>query len=303
MRPTPPLLVLLAMLAPRVAAANPCEAEVTDLAGKVTRLENLVAADRAVVNSAETSGRQGALVLDALRQKLQDDERELQLAWQRLLESQERCNRLIAEESRIARADATAVVALDVKAAYAIPVGNVWGSSPWNPALPMSAQWTGAVPLEVAARYRFTPGISAGAYFQWGPALVTSTGPDGIAGGSGYDMRLGVEAVYDFAPGTLLDPWISLGTGWGWSQYSGTTGGGNDASITMSGWEYLNFQAGLDFSLAPGFDLGPYMGFVAGSYTNIVATGASQGWGGAIPTDARAFHAWIQFGAKGTAKF
>ena len=43
------LLLALSLLAPGVAAAHPCEATVKELAGEVTRLENLVAADREVV--------------------------------------------------------------------------------------------------------------------------------------------------------------------------------------------------------------------------------------------------------------
>ena len=192
---------------------------------------------------------------------------------------------------------------LEATVAYAFPLGNVWGSSSWNPAVPMSVAWTGAIPLGVAGRYWFTPNVSAGAYFQWGSALLASPGFDGIAGTSGYDLRLGIEFAYGFAPEAALDPWVSVGTGWEWTQYSGTKGTGEIASVSMSGWEYLNVQAGLEFKLTPVFGIGPYVGFVAGNYTNIVASGASQGWGGAIPPDARSFHGWLQFGAKGTATF
>jgi hypothetical protein len=303
MRSTMPLLAVLAMLAPTPAAAHPCEAEVNDLAAKVTRLENLVAADRAVVNSAAAAGPQGAVVFDTVEKKLQADQDELRLAWKRLLESQESCNRHIATEARAAQAGTRRVVALDVKAAYAIPVGDVWGSSSWNPAWPMSGAWTGAVPLEIAARYRFTPSLSAGAFFQWGPAFVTSTGFAQIAGSSGSDMRLGIELVYAFTPGAALDPWVGLGTGWQWTSYSSSS-----ASVTLSGWEYLNVQAGLDFALGQALAIGPYLGFAGGNYTNIFASGAANtgvgnDYGGAIPTGARSFHAWIQLGVKGTAAF
>ena len=293
-----PLLAVLALLAPGVAAAHACEEEVEDLAGKVTRLENLVAADRAVVKSAASIGGQSALVLEALEQKLQSDQADLQQAWQRLLESQRRCTRLVDEEARAARGELMALVALDVKAAYAIPVGNVWGSSSWNPAAPMSGAWTGAVPLEVAVRYLFTPNVSAGAYFQWGPAFVTSPGFNQRTGSSGSDMRVGVELMYELDPESEINPWFLLGTGWGWTSYSAS-----NASTTLSGWDYLKVQAGVDLKLAQAFSLGPYVGFSAGTYTNIVATGAWQGWGGAVPLDARSFHGWLQYGLSGTAKF
>ena len=298
-----PLLLALLLLAPGVAAAHPCEATVKDLAGEVTRLENLVAADREVLNKAASTRQESALVFEKLERKRVEDEAELRIAWQRLLDAQEFCSQLMGAEALAARRTARPLFALDVKVAYAVPVGNVWGSSTWDefgyhPAWPMSGAWTGAVPLEVAGRYRFTPGLSAGVYFQWGPAFVTSSAFNGIAGTSGYDMRVGIEAVYGFMPEASWNPWVSLGTGWEWTQYAG-----QGASVTMSGWEFLNVQAGVDFRLSSTFGLGPYVGFLGGNYTNISATGSAQGWGGAIPSGGRAFHGWIQFGLKGTATF
>jgi hypothetical protein len=303
LRTVTPLLLALPLLVPGLAAAHPCEAAVKDLAGEVTRLENLVAADREVVNKAASTRQESALVFEKLDRKLQADSADLRLAWQRLLEAQEGCNQLVGEEIQAGRGNARPLFALDVKVAYAVPVGNVWGSSTWDdfgyhPAWAMSDAWTGAVPLSVAGRYRFTPGLSAGVYFQWGPAFVTSPGFNAIAGTSGFDMRVGIEAVYGFMPEASWNPWVSLGTGWEWTQYSG-----QGASVTMSGWEFLNVQVGVDFRLSPTFAIGPYLGFLGGNYTTITATGTAQGWGGAIPSGGRSFHGWLQFGLKGTATF
>jgi hypothetical protein len=303
MRPTVTLLLALSLLVPGVAAAHPCEATVKGLASEVTRLENLVAADREVVNKAASTRQESALIFEKLDRKLVEDEAELRIGWQRLLEAQELCSQLVGAETRTARRNARPLFALDVKVAYAVPVGSGWGSSTWedfgyHPAWPMTDAWTGAVPLEVAGRYRFTPALSAGVYFQWGPAFVTSSAFNGIAGTSGYDMRVGVEAVYGFMPDASWNPWVSLGTGWEWTQYAG-----QDASFTMSGWEFLNVQAGVDFRLSPTFGLGPYLGFVGGNYTNFSAVSAGVNSGGAIPSGGRAFHGWLQFGLKGTATF
>ncbi len=195
--------------------------------------------------------------------------------------------------------DAMAQVALDLKVGYALPVGDVWVASPWNPAWSMTSVWTGAVPVEVAARYRFTPNISVGPYFQWGPAFTTSTGFDSISGSSGTTMRLGLELVYGITPDAGMNPWVSYGTGWEWTRYSGTKSG-QSAAVTVDGWEYLNVQAGLDFNVAKAFAAGPYVGFSAGTYSSIVASGASTGWGGSVELSARSFHGWFQFGVKGT---
>jgi hypothetical protein len=199
---------------------------------------------------------------------------------------------------------AMAQVALDLKLGYGIPMGTVWAASPWNPSWSMSRAWTGSIPIEVGARYRVTPAISLGAYFGWGPAFVTSTGFDSIAGSSGSDMRLGIQLAYTLSADRAMSPWFSIGTGWEWTNYSGTKGG-QSASITVNGWEYLNVQTGLDFNVAKAFAVGPYIGFLAGTYSSIVASGASNtgpggNWGGSIDPAARSFHGWFQFGVKGT---
>jgi hypothetical protein len=199
---------------------------------------------------------------------------------------------------------AMAQVALDLKLGYGVPMGTVWAASPWNPAWSMSNAWTGSVPIEVGARYRITPAISLGAYFGWGPAFVTSTGFAGIAGSSGSDMRLGIQLAYTFSADRPMSPWFSVGTGWEWTSFSGTSSG-QDASVTMNGWEYLNLQTGLDFNVARAFAIGPYVGFLAGTYSSIVASGAANtgpgnNYGGAIDPAARSFHGWFQFGVKGT---
>jgi len=190
---------------------------------------------------------------------------------------------------------ASAQFSFDLKAAYALPLGNVWGTSPWNPSLAMTSAWSGAIPFEVGARYHVTPNTSLGLYFQWGPAFTTASAFDNIAGTSGSDMRVGLELMYEFSPQEALNPWFLIGTGWEWTTYSGKS-----SSITVNGWEYLNVQAGLDFKLANAFGIGPYVGFLAGTYSNISATGTSLGWGGSIPSDGRSFHGWLQFGVKAT---
>jgi hypothetical protein len=296
------ILVVLAGLLPGLAQAHPCEATVKDLAGEVTRLENLVAADREVLNQAASTRQESALVFEQLDRKLQLDNADLRLAWQRLLDAQESCNQLVGYEAMIRRKGAQPTFALDVKVAYAVPVGNVWSASTWDngvhAAWAMSDTWTGSVPLGVAGRYRFTPGLSAGVYFQWGPAFVTSGGFPGVAATSGYDMRVGIEAVYGFLPDAPWNPWVSLGTGWEWTQVAG-----QGSTVTLSGWEFLNVQAGLDFRLSPTFGVGPYLGFVGGNYTNFSSVSGGIDAGGAIPSGGRAFHGWIQFGIKGTATF
>jgi hypothetical protein len=194
---------------------------------------------------------------------------------------------------------AEAQVSLDLKLGYALPTGNVieYGGSDF--AGPMKNTWSGAIPIEAAGRYRFSPAFSAGVYFQYDPALIASRLCATGMTCSGYDMRVGVEAVYGFLPDKFLNPWVSLGTGWEWSRFSIATAT-DSAAFTYSGWEYFNVQAGLDFNLSRTFAVGPYLGYFGGSYTSLSATQSGVSASASVPSEFRSFHGWIQFGAKGT---
>ena len=188
---------------------------------------------------------------------------------------------------------AMAQVSLDLKLGYSIPTGNAVTDAA------MSDAFSGALPIEAAARYRFTPNLSAGIYFQYGPAFISSTTCESGVSCSGYDMRLGIQAVYGFLPDGGMNPWVSLGTGWEWTQLKASAAG-QSASATFSGWEYFNVQAGVDFPLSKMFALGPYVGYFGGTYTNVSSSGFAEFINGSIPSEDRAFHGWFQFGVKGT---
>lgn len=192
---------------------------------------------------------------------------------------------------------AAAQVALDLKLAYAIPTGNAVTTPEATAA--MSDAWSGALPIGVGARYRFTPSISAGVTFQFAPAFVASRSCDPGTSCSGYDMRVGIEAVYGFMPGGSWNPWVSLGTGWEWSQLK-VSGGGQSVTTTFSGWEYFNVQAGVDFPLSREFAIGPYLGYSGGTYTSLSLNSLLVSESGSIPSANRSFHGWFQFGVKGS---
>ena len=194
---------------------------------------------------------------------------------------------------------AEAQVALDLKLGYALPTGDVieFGGSDFYG--PMKNTWSGAIPIEVAGRYRFSPSFSAGVYFQYDPVLIASRLCANGMTCSGYDMRVGVEAVYGFFPDGFLNPWVSVGTGWEWANFSIATAT-DSAAFTYSGWEYFNVQAGLDFNLSRMFAVGPYVGYFGGTFTSMSSTQAGASASASIPSEFRAFHGWIQFGAKGT---
>jgi hypothetical protein len=176
---------------------------------------------------------------------------------------------------------AEAQVTLDFKVAYEVPSGDLAGGTA------MSRVWAGAIPLEVAGRYHFTPSLCV-------PSL---TGCDTT---SGYDMRTGVEAVFEFLPGQRMNPWLSLGTGWEWTHFSLSYATTPPAAwkMTYNGWEYFNVQVGADVALSRTIGLGPYVGFFGGSYTSGTSTTNSGSETGRVQN--RAFHGWWQFGIRCT---
>ncbi len=195
---------------------------------------------------------------------------------------------------------AEAQVSIDLKVGYEIPTGDstsLGGITEYFG--PMNHIWSGAIPIGVAGRYRFSPSFSAGVYFQYNPAFVASFSCSTGLTCSGYNMRIGVEAVYGFLPERFLNPWVSLGTGWQWTHASISDGVQSNA-FTLSGWEYFNVQVGLDFNLSKMFAVGPYVGYFGGQYTSKTADISGVNESGSIDSEFRAFHGWIQFGAKGT---
>jgi len=208
---------------------------------------------------------------------------------------------LVVAAALVVAHPAEAQVAIDLKVGYGLPTGDMVALGGVNNDYvgAMSQVWSGAVPVEVAGRYRFSPKLSVGVYFQYAPALMAAWSCSTGLTCSGYDMRAGVEAVYGFLPDRFLNPWVSVGTGWEWTNLH-VTDNILTNTVNFSGWEYFNVQAGLDFQLSKTFAIGPYVGYFGGSYTSLSADISGTTESGTIASEFRAFHGWIQFGAKGT---
>ena len=198
---------------------------------------------------------------------------------------------------------ARAQVAIDVKAGYALPTGNVASasteSSYWKGAL--SNFVSGAIPLEIAGRYRFTPKFSAGIYFQYAPAFTAAFICQPAFSCSTSNVRVGAEAVYGFLPDSTFNPWVSVGSGWEWLNQtvdipSTATVAGSTQKLGLNGWEWFNVQVGADWNLSKMFAAGPYVGFFGGQYSSATDNTGSR----AIDSANRQFHGWMQLGLKGT---
>lgn len=191
----------------------------------------------------------------------------------------------------VARADPQSGLSLGLRVGYGVAVGDAASGAS------QSDYFSGQVPLQADAMYRFDRNWSVGLYFQYGFAFISSTlcpSASGISC-SGSDTRFGAQLHYRFDSQGFL-PWVGLGLGYEWSTISGSAGGVSADIVKFDGFEYLNFQVGGDWLVSPNFRLGPYVQFTLAQYSN--AQIPILGISGSISNTA--MHEWLQFGVKGT---
>ena len=174
--------------------------------------------------------------------------------------------------SAAARAEEDQGVQLAARVGFTLPFGSVLGDNGGG-ASSFSDTFTGFIPFELEAGYRINPNIMVGAFLQYGIGL-----PKNCATGascSGHDISFGIQGHYHFAPKEQIDPWGGVGIGYeilGLSQ-SGSTSNGD---LTLSGFQYITLQGGVDFPVAANFKLAPFINLAIGSYTNESFNGNSS---------------------------
>jgi len=125
------------------------------------------------------------------------------------------------------------------------------------------------VPFWFDVGYRIIPEIYVGGYFQYGFG-ITHNCPDG-ASCSANDIRLGANIHYHPRAGYAVDPWLGFGVGYEFFNLS-SSGGGQSADGHANGFEFANFQAGIDFHASPSFRVGPFLSFSVDETTSESAT-------------------------------
>ncbi len=185
---------------------------------------------------------------------------------------------------------------LGLRLGYGIPLGSAAENEKLNDLV------SGQVPIWVDAGYRFAPNIMAGLYFQYGFAFLPDSSCPSPASCSASDIRFGIQGQYRFMPRESVDPWLGLGIGYEWLDYS-VSAGGFDASAGVHGWEFLHLQGGADFKVADGFGIGPFLDFSLGQYSSgSVTTSAlpvlGQPVSGSGDIQNKALHEWLTLGVR-----
>jgi hypothetical protein len=174
---------------------------------------------------------------------------------------------------------------LGARLAYALPMGSL------EQGQTLSDGISGGIPITIEAAYRFTPNLSAGLAGQY--AYMLTKNCDTGASCSASDYQILLEAIYNVRMGSTIDPWFGLGVGY--ERLSLTeSGGGLDASGSVSGWGLATVQVGGDFAAAPQVDVGPFVSFSVGKY------GSASSGGNSADIPSTAFHEWLQIGVRGT---
>ncbi len=185
-------------------------------------------------------------------------------------------------------------IKLGLRLGYGLPMGKETGDATIGDAtiagVKLGDDLSGQVPIWIDAGYLVTPHILVGLYGQYGFASAKDC-PNGVSC-SAHDIRFGVQGQYHFLPGGA-DPWLGLGIGR--ESLTGSTSGAINHDISMSGWELLNLQGGVDFAaLGDTLSVGPFVSFSLDQFTDTSLDGQSQ----SIPTTA--LHEWLTLGVKGT---
>jgi hypothetical protein len=179
-----------------------------------------------------------------------------------------------------------------VRVGLAFPLGDIAQDA----ALVDSIAWS--VPLQIDAGARIGPAF-VGGYFSYAFGKAGSK-LDGLASKSASDVRVGFEVLWHFAPGASVDPWAGLGIGYEWLNFSAPVGT-STVSVSVRGFEFVNAQAGLDFTLGSLFRIGPYVLANLGQYATGSGdiTGASGGTvSGTSDIQNKRLHSWLSMGLR-----
>jgi outer membrane protein W len=147
------------------------------------------------------------------------------------------------------------------------------------------------VPVGLDLGYFVTPNIMIGAYGQFAP-LITQRCSMG-ASCSGLDMRVGIQAQYHISPTEKLNPWFGLGAGYEVLNLT-ESGGPFPLDTAAKGLEIANLQGGLDWMIAHGFRMGPFVNFSIGEFLSVSAGGQS------VDINNKSLHEWLTIGVRGS---
>jgi hypothetical protein len=172
---------------------------------------------------------------------------------------------LILITPSVSQADQDRGLQLALRTGFIFPFGDITkGILGGQPGGSFSESYTGFIPIVAEAGWRIDPNVFVGVVVEYALGLVKSsahTCMGGLYSCSGSDLLIGVEGLYHFKPKTRLDPWAGVGTGYEWL--------GSLDGTWVKGFQFINLHVGIDFPVASGFFVAPFLTFAVGKYSKI----------------------------------
>jgi hypothetical protein len=172
-----------------------------------------------------------------------------------------------------------------LRSGVAVPFGYAFTASG-----ALSDTITGYVPLRLDVGYRIARHYYIGVDAQLATVLPNACPVGGSCSGS--DLRFGVMAAYHLLPGSVVDPWLGLGTGYEHLRVSRTVDG-STGKISARGLELLDLDIGVDVRPTRSLRLGPVLSSSIARYTRVSLNGSSTS------DFDPALHAWVLLGFRG----
>jgi hypothetical protein len=207
---------------------------------------------------------------------------------------------------------------LGLRTGYGIPIGKAFG----NAAADLNELVSGQGPIWVDVGARVNGHVTFGLYYSYGFGLVGSylretcdllqaSAADGTVDVSCYvrNHRVGLQAGYHFAPQHDFDPWLALGIGHEFfdftlSSTSASASASTTSTLDADGIEYVNLQIGLDYRLGEHLRAGPFLGLTTASYGTLSRSchgGCGIAGSSAGDISNRSSHGWLFLGIRGVA--
>ena len=175
-------------------------------------------------------------------------------------------------------------IAMALRTGWGIPQGQLFEG------FDLATASVGIVPVWLDLGYRFTDNLEVGIYAQYAFSIVRHCTGDLPCNAS--DVRFGFQVHWYFRVHDTIDPWVGIGAGF--EIYDEDVAG---MTRRFGGYEFVNLQLGVDFSLGHHFGLGPFASWSLGKFT-----GVQRG-----PTDSRlhdfdilerGLHSWLVLGLR-----
>jgi hypothetical protein len=124
------------------------------------------------------------------------------------------------------------------------------------------------VPVTLDVGYRVNAHWYAGAYLSVGYGTGSNCNEGGTAAATCYEtqVRLGLDAQYNFLPHGRFQPWLGLGAGW--EILNEISESSDEESESVNGPEWFHVDAGVDYAATQRQKVGLYVETSVAEYIN-----------------------------------